>query len=78
MKTVRGQLIKNPTAVFEILTPNRNIHIMPEDGKALLNESKKFLPIDGVTYAVDELLNQEIIDMQRDLFDQSFIRMKTE
>ena len=51
---------------------------MPEDGKALLNESKKFLPIDGVTYAVDELLNQEIIDMQRDLFDQSFIRMKTE
>ena len=77
-KTVRGQLMKNPTAVFEIMTPNGNIHIMPEDGKALLNGSKQFLPIDGVTYAVDELLNQEIIDMQRDLLDSNYIRMKIE
>lgn len=78
MKTVRGQLMKNPTAVFEIMTPNGNIHIMPEDGKALLNGNKQFLSIGGVAYAADELLNQEIINMQRDLFDQSFIRMKTE
>ena len=77
-KTVRGQLIKNPTAVFEIMTPNGNIRITSEDGKALLNGSKQFLSIGGVAYAADELLNQEIINMQRDLFDQSLIRMKTE
>ena len=60
------------------MTPNGNIRITSEDGKALLNGSKQFLSIGGVAYAADELLDQEIIDMQRDLFDQSLIRMKTE
>ena len=77
MKTVRGQLLKNPAAVFEIMTPNGNIRIMPEDSRALLNGNQKFLSIDGVAYAADELLNQELVGMQRDLFDKSLIRMKT-
>ena len=78
MKTVRGQLLKNPTAVFEIMTPNGNIRIMPDDSQALLNGKQQFFPIGGVTYAADELLNQEIMRMQRDLFDKSLIRIKTE
>ena len=77
MKTVRGQLLRNPTTVFEIMTPNGNIRIMPEDSRALLNGNQKFLSIDGVAYAADELLNQELVGMQRDLFDKSLIRMKT-
>ena len=50
---------------------------MPEDSRALLNGNQKFLSIDGVAYAADELLNQELVGMQRDLFDKSLIRMKT-
>ena len=59
------------------MTPNGNIRIMPEDSRALLNGNQKFLSIDGVAYAADELLNQELVGMQRDLFDKSLIRMKT-
>lgn len=58
MKTVRGQLLRNPTTVFEIMTPNGNIRIMPEDSRALLNGNQKFLSIDGVAYAADELLRR--------------------
>lgn len=78
MKTVRGQLMKNPSSSFEIMTPDGNISITPENGKALIDESLQFIKIDGVNFSANELLDQEITDMQRDLFDQSLIRLKTE
>lgn len=78
MRTVRGQLMNNPTAVFEIMTPDGNIRITPEDSKELLDGGRHSVTIDGTMYASYELLNQEVTDMQTDLFDQNLIRMKTE
>lgn len=78
MKTVRGQLMSHPSASFEIMTPDGNVRLTPDDSKALIDGSRQSVEIDGVTYAAEELLDQEITDMQRDLFDQSLIRMKTE
>lgn len=78
MKTVRGQLMSHSSATFEIMTPDGNIRITPEDGKALLDGSRQSVTIDGVMYASYELLDQEVTDMQTDLFDQNLIRMKTE
>lgn len=78
MGTVRGQIMANPSCAFEIMTPDGNIHITPEDGKELLGGSRQSVKINGVIYASYELLEQEITDMQIDLFDQSLIRLKTE
>lgn len=78
MKTVRGQLMNHPSATFDIMTPDGNVRITPEDSKALLDGEKHSVKIHGVIYASYELLDQEITDMQADLFDQSLIRMKTE
>lgn len=78
MKTVRGQLMKNTSATFEIMTPDGNIHITPEAGKELLDGVRLSVTINGVIYASYELLDQEVTDMQTDLFNQSLIRMKTE
>ena len=38
----------------------------------------QFVKIGGVTYAAYELLDQEVIDSQTDLFDRDIIRMITE
>lgn len=70
--------MKNPSASFEIMTPDGNISITPENGKALLDGSLPHIISDSVSIAANELLDQEITDMQRDLFDQSLIRLKTE
>lgn len=78
MKTVRGQLMSHPSATFEIMTPDGNIRITPKDSKALLDGGRQSVTIDGVIYASYELLDQEVTDMQTDLFDQNLIRMKTE
>lgn len=78
MKTVRGQLMSHPSSTFEIMTPDGNIHITSDDSKALLDGSRQSVTIDGVTYAADELLDQEVTDRQTDLFDPNLIRMKTE
>ncbi len=78
IKTVRGQFMNHPSATFDIMTPDGNVRITPEDSKALLDGERQSVTIDGVIYASYELLDQEITDMQTDLFDQSLIRMKTE
>ena len=78
MKTVRGQLMKNPSAVFDIMTPDGNIRLTTKESKALLDGEMHFIKIGGITFSAYELLNQEITDMQTDLFDQNLVRMKTD
>lgn len=77
MKTVKGQLMKHPSAVFEIKTPDSDIRISPNDIKLLLSGEMNTVVIDGCHYAAFELLNQEVVGMQTDIFDDSLIRMKT-
>ena len=78
IQTVRGQLMENPQAPFEIMTADGNIHLSPEDSKALLDGKKQLVQIGGVTYAADELLDQVAAGTQSDLFDSNLIRLKTE
>lgn len=76
MKTVRGQLMKNPSAVFDIMTPDGNIHIAPEEAKTLLNDGMESVKLCGNIYCANELLNQTVLAQQTDLFDSNLIRMK--
>lgn len=78
MRTVKGRLMQRPAATFDIMTPDGNVRITPEDSKALLSGEMQFIKIGGITFSAYELLNQEITDMQTDLFDQNLVRMKTE
>ncbi|MCQ4022421.1 MULTISPECIES: immunity 51 family protein [unclassified Ruminococcus] len=78
MRTVKGQLMQKPSAIFDIMTPDGNVRLTPEDSKELLDGSRQFITINGVIHASYELLNQEITDMQTDLFDQNLVRLKTE
>ena len=77
MKTVKGQLMKHPSAVFEIKTPDGDIRLSPNDIKLLLSGEMNTVVIDGCHYAAFELLDQEVVGMQTDIFDDSLIRMKT-
>lgn len=78
MRTVKGRLMQRPAATFDIMTPDGNVRLTPEDSKALLSGEMQFIKIGGITFASYELLNQEITDMQTDLFDQNLVRLKTE
>ncbi len=78
MRTVKGQLMQKPAATFDIMTPDGNVRLTPEDSKELLDGSRQFITINGVIHASYELLNQKITDMQTDLFDQNLVRLKTE
>ena len=78
MKTVRGQLMGKPKAVFHIMTPDGAVTLHPADAKALLDGTRTTIDIDGVHYAAFELLDQEVVASQTDLFNDNCIRMKTE
>lgn len=78
MKTVKGLLMRNPNAVFEIMTPSGNINITPDVSKGLLDGSVEFIDIGGARYFSSELLDQYVADRQTDLFDDNYIRVKTE
>lgn len=78
MKTVRGQLMGKPKAVFHIMTPDGAVTLHPADTKELLNGTRTTIDIDGVHYAAFELLDQEVVAFQTDLFNDNCIRMKTE
>ena len=78
MRTVKGSLMQHPQSIFEIMTPDGNVRITPEDNKKLLDGETQFVKIGGVTFATYELLDQEVVDSQTDLFDNNLIRMKTE
>ena len=77
MKTVRGQLMKHPSAVFEIKTPEGDIRLSPNDIKMLLSGEMNTVVIEDCHYAAFELLDQEVEAMQTDIFDGNLIRMKT-
>ena len=77
MKTVKGQLMRNPSAVFEIKTPDGDIRLSPNTIKMLLTGEMNTVIIDDCHYAAYELLDQEVLGMQMDLFDDNLIRMKT-
>ena len=77
MKTVRGQLMKHPSAVFEIKTPDGDIRLSPNDIKMLLSGEMNTVVIEDCHYAAFELLDQEVEAMQTDIFDGNLIRMKT-
>ena len=78
MRTVKGRLMQRPAATFDIMTPAGNVRLTPEGSKALLSGEMQFIKIGDITFASYELLNQEITDMQTDLFDQNLVRLKTE
>ena len=78
MKTVRGQLMGKPKAVFHIMTPDGTVTLHPADTKELLDGTRKTIDMDGVHYAAFELLDQEVVASQTDLFNDNCIRMKTE
>lgn len=78
MKTVRGQLMENPNAIFHIMTPDGPITLHPMDTKELLDGTRTTIDIEGAHYAAFELLEQEVTASQIDLFNPNCIRMKTE
>lgn len=78
MSTVRGAFLENPSSTFDIMTPDGNIRITPQDAKQLLDGDMQFVHIDGVQYCAFELLDQEIVQKQTDLFDEDLIRIKTQ
>ena len=53
------------------------IRIAPNDIKLLLSGEMNTVVIDGCHYAAFELLDQEVVGMQTDIFDDNLIRMKT-
>lgn len=69
--------MKNPNCVFEIMTPDGNARFSPNDIKLLLSGAMNTVLIDDCHYAAFELLDQEVLQMQVDIFDDSRIRMKT-
>lgn len=77
MRTVKGRLMWRPGSSFEIMTPDGNIRLTPEDNRKLLDGEKQFVQIGGTTFAAFELLSQEVTDLQVDLFDPDLVRMKT-
>ncbi len=77
-ETVRGKLLTNPQCVFEIMSPLGNIRLEPEESKRLLDGTQATVNIGGCKFAPCELLDQEVVAYQRDLFDESIVRMKTE
>lgn len=78
MRTVRGRLMWRPASSFEIMTPDGNIRLTPEDNRKLIDGEMQSVKIGGTIFAAYELLTQEVTDLQVDLFDHNLIRMKTE
>lgn len=78
MRTVRWQLMSEPSSVFEIMTPAGEIRLTPEDSRALLDGERQLVQICGETFPADFLLEQEISAAQTDLFHPDMIRVRTE
>ena len=78
MRTVRGQLMSEPSSVFEIMTPAGEIRLTPEDSRALLDGERQAVEIGGESFLADFLLGQEVSAMQTDLFHPELIRVRTE
>ena len=77
MKTIKGHLMCHPNAVFEIKTPDGNIVLFPDMIKQLLSGEMDTVTINNCKYVADVLLDQEVIEMKRSIYDDSLLRMKT-
>ena len=60
------------------MSPYGNVSITPDETKRLLDGVQHTVKIDGAEFAAYELLDQEVIGSQVDLFDSSIVRLKTE
>ena len=69
--------MRYPNATFDILTPDGGIRLHPEDTQMLLSGEANEIMIADCHYAAFELLDQEVTNMQVDLFHSDIIRMKT-
>lgn len=78
MSTVRGAFLENPSSTFDIMTPDGNIRITPQDAKQLLDGDVRIIHVGDVYLRPDELLNQEVDQQQTDIFDENLIRIKTQ
>ena len=77
MKTIKGHLMCHPNAVFEIKAPDGNIVLFPDMIKQLLSGEMDTVTINNCKYVADVLLDQEVIEMKRSIYDDSLLRMKT-
>lgn len=78
MRTVRGKLMSNPGASFNIITPDGSIHLTADDARQLLDGDVEVVRVGSVYLCPDELLDQEVVRQQTDIFDEDLIRMKTQ
>lgn len=80
MQTVRGYLLKNPHADFDIRTPDGNFYVRAGVGKELITGNlDSIVSEDGETrLTADEFLEQKVISVQQDLFNEDFFQMRAE
>lgn len=78
MRTVRGKFMRNPGARFDIMTPDGSIHLTADDARQLLDGDVEVVRVGSVYLCPDELLDQEVVRQQTDIFDEDLIRMKTQ
>lgn len=78
MSIIKGRLMRRPQSTFDIMTPDGNIRLSPEDTKQLLDGNMQFVYIGGVQYCAYELLNQEIIALKIDKFDHNLVHLEIE
>ena len=65
-------------STYEIMTPDGNIRLTPEDGQKLIDGEMPLIKIGDTIFASQELLDLEVTGIQSDLFDPNLVRMKTE
>ena len=83
METVRGQikakLKRNPSASFDIRTPNDGFYVDASTGKQLLGGTLQSVKSDsGTEISADEFLNMKVTAIQKDLFSDDFYQMTAE
>ncbi len=76
--TVRGFLMNSPGARVEMMTPHGLLSLTAEQGQKLLDGSLEMISVAGVNVTADEVLNQQITRIQRNLFDRDLFQMITE
>ncbi len=78
--TVRGYLIKNPMAEYDIRTPQGNFKLDAGTGQALLDGTLLTIisESDGVELTADEFLDHQVTASQQDLFDENVFKLKAE
>lgn len=78
MKTVRGQFMKYPAATFYIRTPDGDLIATPIMTQTMLSGELPHVQIANTTFNAEEFLGQRVCGVQKDLFDENVVRLKTE